>query len=122
MSFDLAIIRTALLISKDSDKNGLQPILLEPIAGIMPSKRTISGTLAVNSGFEPNQIYLVQITEGKSNEYGRNFNFANLGKLSPIELLQNRREFGAAKIVDVSGIVEATSVTAFSNVADPALV
>ena len=84
-------------------RNGKMPLILVPTAGKFPGKRTvISGTIAKNEGFETGSNYLVKCSEGETSEqYGRQFVFNNIGKLSAIETLDVINKLGAAKPVEV---------------------
>lgn len=95
------------------DKHDKSPVLLKCLAGKMPNKAVISGTIAERSNFELNKSYLVQITETETNEYGRNFQFTNLGLLSALDILQVKKELGAATILEVT-----TEKKAISQMAD----
>ena len=87
------------------DRNGLAPLLLKVVAGQMPNRAIISGTIAQNEGFEPNKTYLCQYTEGEpSAEHGRQFRFTNLGEVSGLDVIKATKELGAAQVVDVTNV------------------
>lgn len=90
------------------DKNGLSPVLLQCLAGTMPNRSIISGTIAQREGLYENSTYLVQITETETDDkYGRQFNFTNVGQASLLEIISAKRELGAVKVFDASeAIVE----------------
>lgn len=92
------------------DKNGLNPVILIGIAGEMPSKCVLSGTLAENMELEYGGVYLFNATETEySPMYGRNFRYVRLSqKLNPIEILQSSDYVGNLKVVDVDSKVSAT--------------
>lgn len=85
-----------------TDANGHTNIILTPIAGKCPSKRVIAGSLALTQGFVPGDVVAVSFTEGqRDEEYGRQFNFTNMGRLSTLETLGALSQFGNPEIVDV---------------------
>ena len=74
------------------DINGNLPMLLACVAGVMPSRSIINGTVALNMGLDANKTYLIQYKEGESDaEYGRQFNFTNLGQVSVLEILSAKK-------------------------------
>lgn len=110
--FDFAIVRAVMFNGGSSDKNGLEPILLDVVAGKVPSKRVLAGTLAAREGFVANSSYMVSIEEVEANEYGRQFRFKNLGSITGLELMKACRDLGAGKVIDVS---EEEAVESFQN-------
>jgi hypothetical protein len=87
-----------------TDANGHQNIILTPIAGKCPSKRVISGSLALTQGFVPGDVVAVSFTEGEVDvDYGRQFGFTNMGRLTTMETLGVVAQFGNPEIVDVEG-------------------
>lgn len=115
-NFDFAVVRPAVLTNGRADKNGLESIILDAIAGSVPDKRVLSGTIADREGFSPNNSYMVAIEELPSNEYGRQFRFKNLGQLSGLELMRTCKELGKAITVKVDAEPKEEGVKAFSNV------
>lgn len=89
------------------DKNGNMPIMLRPVAGKLPNRFVISGTIAANEGFEVGDSYLIDITEREPDaQYGRQFQFRKLMTISsPLELVKITKELGQAVIFDAA-IVE----------------
>lgn len=88
------------------DKNGLMPVILIGIAGEIPSKTVISGTVAQRMGIYEGSIYLFQANEIESDPlYGRQFNFMAISKeLSAIETLQASDFVGKLRIVKVDSL------------------
>lgn len=85
-----------------TDANGHQNVILTPIAGKCPSKRVIAGSLALTQGFVPGDVVAVSFTEGqRDEEYGRQFSFTNVGRLTTMEALGAVAQFGNPEIVDV---------------------
>ncbi|MCW3160817.1 hypothetical protein [Chryseobacterium oryctis] len=87
----------------NEDKNGLMPVILIGIAGEIPSKTVISGTVAQRMGIYEGSIYLFQANEIEVDPlYGRQFNFMAISKeLSAIETLQASDFVGKLRIVKV---------------------
>ncbi|UWX60028.1 hypothetical protein N0B40_16675 [Chryseobacterium oranimense] len=85
------------------DKNGLMPVILIGIAGEIPSKTVISGTVAQRMGIYEGSIYLFQANEIEADPlYGRQFNFMAISKeLSAIETLQASDFVGKLRIIKV---------------------
>ena len=85
----------------NEDKNGLMPVILIGIAGEIPSKTVISGTVAQRMGIYEGSIYLFQANEIEEDPlYGRQFNFMAISKeLSAIETLQTSDFVGKLRIV-----------------------
>lgn len=87
-----------------ADKNGNMPIMLRPVAGKLPNRFVISGTVAANEGFEVGQSYLIDITEREADaQYGRQFQYRRLMTItSPLELVKITKELGQAVIFDAA--------------------
>lgn len=88
------------------DKNGMLPVILIGIAGEIPNKTVISGTVAQRMGIYEGSIYLFQADETESDPmYGRQFSFMAISKeLSAIETLQASDFVGKLKIVKVDSM------------------
>jgi len=112
----IAIIKASLFQREGStDKNGEQALILTPIAGTVPNKMVRAGTICKREGFEDSKTYLVQVRETETDpQYGRQFDWKNLGELHGLELLKAINELGEAKVVDVKKVEEVaeTAVTA----------
>jgi len=85
------------------DKNGLLPIILIGIAGEIPNKTVISGTVAQRMEIFEGGVYLFQANElDEDPEYGRQFQFMKISReLNPIETLQANDYVGKLKIVNI---------------------
>lgn len=85
------------------DKNGEKPVVLTAVAGEMPNRNIMSGTVAKSAGLEPGKAYLVQSRETEaSDEYGRQFVFTKIGEpLGAMDIIKAQRELGDAKVFDV---------------------
>lgn len=62
--------------STTPDRNGLSSVMIQCIAGKMPNRNVLSGTVAQRSGFEVGKTYLIDVREqGRDMVYGLDFNF-----------------------------------------------
>lgn len=88
------------------DKNGLMPVILIGIAGEIPSRTVISGTVAQRMGIYEGDVYLFQADELEEDAmYGRQFTFIAISKqLSAIETLQAGDFVGKLKIINVDAL------------------
>ena len=102
----IAVINVQEFNNGSSDVNGNLPVFLSPIAGTMPFKNLLNGTIASNSGFEINGTYMVSVDELEEDaEYGRQFRFTNLGKLSIMDIITAKRELGSPSREEESATV-----------------
>ncbi|MCQ4140421.1 hypothetical protein [Chryseobacterium sp. EO14] len=85
----------------NEDKNGLMPVILIGIAGEIPNKTVISGTVAQRMGIYEGCVYLFQADEIDEDPlYGKQFSFMAISKeLSAIETLQASDFVGRLRIV-----------------------
>lgn len=88
------------------DKNGLKPVILIGIAGEIPSRTVISGTVAQRMGIYEGDVYLFQAEElDEDIMYGRQFSFMAISKqLSAIETLQASDYVGKLRIINVDEV------------------
>lgn len=85
-----------------ADKNGLMPVILIPVAGRMPNRNVLSGTVADNMGIKVEETYLFKVTEVEPDEeFGRRFNYTPLAKLGVIEILEAQTKLGDGSIFSV---------------------
>lgn len=90
------------------DVNGKQAVILIPVAGKIPNRNTIAGTVAEREGLEIGKTYLVSFREVESNEYGRQFQWSKIACVeNPLHIIEASKSLGEASIYDVS---KATSV------------
>ena len=100
---EIVLVTTSEWNGGNADKNGAKPMSLKAVAGKNINKSILAGTLAANSGFELNKTYLVQISEKEANkEYGRQFQFTNLGEQKGLDVIKAAKELGSPVIVDVT--------------------
>ncbi len=85
------------------DKNGLFPIFLSLVAGTMPNRMVLSGTVAEREQLVVGTTCLVHFVErATDSEYGRQFSVSKLGEVSGImEVLEVSNKLGDANLVNV---------------------
>jgi hypothetical protein len=109
----LAIVKVQGFKKKGSeaDSNGVENVILVPVAGKLPSRRIIAGTIALNAGFRiSDERVLVSFTEGEEDpQYGRRFNFVPVGTLTTMEFLQAQTQLGEPLIINVEPKGEAAT-------------
>jgi hypothetical protein len=85
-----------------ADKNGLMPVMLQCMAGKMPNRNVLSGTVAERSGFHVGKTYLAQVREqGKDKVFGPAFTFVNMGELTPVDAVKACKDIGPPEILNV---------------------
>ncbi len=89
--------------STDTDKHGEETMMLICIAGTIPNRNTIAGTIGIRQNFEIGKTYLVQVRErGYDKTFGVDFNWQNLGEVSdPLKKVQLEKELGPATVLTV---------------------
>ena len=98
----LVVVNVRPFVNGSADKNGLEPKILNVLAGKAPNRTVISGTIADNLGLEDNKAYLMQVRETEESPvYGRQFSFSVVSSLSGMEIIQTCKELGNAVIFDV---------------------
>jgi len=82
------------------DKNGESPMMLQCIAGIMPNRNVLSGTVGRRAGFEVGKTYLVNVREtGYDDIFGPDFTFIKVMELTRgLDIVQAAKELGDARI------------------------
>lgn len=83
------------------DKNGEMPIMLQGIAGVMPNRNVLSGTVGKRSGLEVGRTYLLLVREvGIDTTFGQDFNFTKVMELSSaFDIVRAAKELGDAKLM-----------------------
>ena len=111
----LAIVAVSTFQGKEAqaDVNGLMPIYLTPIAGTIPNRNVLAGTVAKNSGFEEGKSYLAKFTRLEDDpDYGVQFGWTKVQEITdPLAVINAEASLGAGNIYDAvrSGArVEAT--------------
>lgn len=85
------------------DKNGEYPVMLQCIAGKMPNRNVMSGTLAKRAGIEVDKTYLMQVREqGYDKVFGADFSFIKVKELiNGSEIADVVLKLGTAEIFKV---------------------
>ena len=104
---NLAIVAISLFRGENAttDKNGESPVYLQPIAGAIPNRNVMSGTVAADRGFIPGNSYAVKWTrnEDQEDEDGEtyvNINFTNLGKVDLLQIAEFEEKYGTGSLLD----------------------
>jgi hypothetical protein len=94
------------------NKHGLQSLFLKPLAGTMPNRNFLDGTVAERSGISAGKTYLVQFDETEADkDYGRQFDVTLLGTPSMLEIIQLKKELGLPKVITVDADEIPTDIT-----------
>jgi hypothetical protein len=82
------------------DKNGEQPVMLQCIAGTMPNRNVLSGTVAKRTGIEVGKTYLMNVREsGFDDIFGTDFTFIKIAALdNALDIVRASKELGEPKI------------------------
>jgi len=92
------------------DRNGKQSVILTSVAGRIPNKNVLTGTVAESAKIVAGEMCLVQIMEYEEGdpqvldgridlkEYGRTFNYRKLEKVSGLQLDEYRAKLGKAEV------------------------
>lgn len=85
------------------DKNGESPIMLQCIAGEMPNRNVLSGTVGRRAGFEVGKTYLVNVREnGFDDLFGSDFTFIKVKELETgLDVARTAKEIGNAQIIRI---------------------
>lgn len=85
------------------DKNGSAPVMLQCIAGQMPNRNVLAGTVAQRAGFEIGKTYLVNVREtGYDEVFGPDYTFIKIMELkSGLDIVQSAMQLGEARILYV---------------------
>jgi len=113
----LALVNPVRFNTDVTDKNGKLPVMLRPVAGKLPNKFIIAGTIAENEGFEVGKTYLVQIMEREADStYGRQFTYQKLSEVtSPLEIVRMQKEIGEGIIFDATKTTEVSTQAQAAN-------
>lgn len=87
-----------------NDKNGNSPVMLQLIAGKMPNRNVLSGTLAIRAGIEIGKTYLMNVREqGTDKQFGLDYTFTKIQELtSGLDIIRASKELGEARIIAIS--------------------
>jgi len=97
----LCVVKTEVFGKGSPDKNGLMPVILVPVAGKIPAKFVLSGTVAKSNGFQVGKTYLTQWVAGKVDEqYGQTYNYKCLAEIDdPIQIIELMHRLGDAEVL-----------------------
>lgn len=100
------IVKANELTMGTEDINGMKPVIMTPVYGTIPNRAmTISGTIAQNEGIEVGKVYLVNIRQTETNEYGFQYRHGNLGEITALDLAKSAKDFkeafGSPNVLDV---------------------
>lgn len=85
--------------SNTPDKNGEQSVMIQYIAGVMPNRQVLAGTVAKRAGFEIGKTYLIHVREqGYDELYGLDFNFIKINELTGVDIIKTCKEIGEPEI------------------------
>lgn len=85
------------------DKNGEEAVMLQCIAGTMPNRNVMSGTVAKRGGFEVGKSYLVNVREaGIDDTFGQDFDFVKVKEVDALEAIKGRQLLGEPKILTIA--------------------
>lgn len=107
---ELVLVKTNLFKKEgmEADKNGMNNVFLEPIAGKMPNQAmVVAGTVAESNGLVAGNLQLVLVNElAPSEQYGRQFSVTVLdGDIPGKDVIGYRKELGSAIVVDTKGAI-----------------
>ena len=90
--------------SATPDSNGKLPIMLLAVSGTIPNRNVLSGTVAINLGFEVGKSYLVDCKlRGVDDEFGPTYNWTNLLEMkSAMDILDMDERLGEGNITQVT--------------------
>jgi hypothetical protein len=85
------------------DKNGETPMMLQCIAGQMPNRNVLSGTVGRRAGFEVGKTYLVNVREtGYDDIFGPDYTFVKVMELTNgLDIVRAAKELGEPRILYV---------------------
>ena len=111
----LAIVAVSSFQGENSgaDVNGLMPVYLNPICGIIPERNVLSGTVARNSGFEEGKSYLAKWTRLEDDpEYGAQYCWTKVNEITdPLAIINAEVQLGAGRVFKVASVAESTVET-----------
>lgn len=100
-SFFLATVANFKGDNATPDKNGLEPVILDVLAGTCPNKRVLAGTVAMNLGLESGNSYMLKWTQLEDDtEYGTQYGFTLVHKIvDPLQIISVGSALGPAKLI-----------------------
>jgi hypothetical protein len=119
----LAIVTVAVMelsAKIKGDRHGVLPIILTPIAGKIPSRRVINGTVANRAKVLDGALYMVSFTEQEFNSelnpktgklIGRQWNYVFGARVSALDAVQSYAALGAGVVINVEPVEKSTGDT-----------
>lgn len=85
------------------DKNSKYPVMLQCIAGTMPNRNVLSGTVAEKLGIEIGKSYLMQVREtGYDKQFGRDFTFVKIRELeTAADVVVTSKDLGKPNVIRI---------------------
>ncbi len=89
--------------STTPDKNGESSVMLQCLAGRMPNRNVLSGTVAARMGIEVGKSYLMNVREsGFDKQFGADFTFTKIKELeSGLDIAKTIKELGKAEVLTI---------------------
>jgi hypothetical protein len=86
------------------DKNGERSVMLQCLAGRMPNRNVLSGTVASRMGIEVGKTYLMNVREsGFDKQFGADFTFTKIKELEAgLDIAKTIKELGPAEILTIA--------------------
>lgn len=104
----LAIVAVSTFQGKEAqpDVNGLNSMYLTPVAGTIPNRNVLAGTVAKNSGFEEGKSYLAKFARLEDDPtYGPQFSWTKVSEVTnPLDIINAESSLGAGNIYDVDRV------------------
>lgn len=87
-----------------ADKNGNYPVMLQCIAGTMPNRNVLSGTVAKRMGIEEGKTYLMSVREsGYDKKFGTDYTFTKIKELhTGKDIVDASKELGDPDVFTVN--------------------
>lgn len=87
------------------DKNGSMPVMIQCVAGKMPNRQVMSGTVAERQGLEVGKTYLIQVRErGFDKVFGEDFTWTKLMEIvDPLRIIELKKKeyLGEPQIITI---------------------
>lgn len=87
-----------------TDKNGEFPVMLQLLAGKMPNRNVLSGTVAQRLGVEVGHTYLMMVRkQGEDKVFGEDFTFIKVRELNTgKDIIEASKELSEPQIVEIA--------------------
>lgn len=89
--------------TNSTDKNGKDTVMLQCIAGQMPNRNVLAGTVAENMGIKIGHTYLLDVREqGEHVKFGKDYTFIKVKEIdSALDIVKTAKELGDPIILTV---------------------